>query len=63
MLRYVMCQEVDMLYKRAIALFKHESILHVFAAQFYNIYRYIAAAADWGELLRVCEIACISTSV
>ena len=32
-------QEVDELYTRAIRHFKDESIIHVFAAQFHNIYR------------------------
>ena len=32
-------QEVENLYSRAIQYFKSDAIIHVFAAQFHNIYR------------------------
>ena len=32
-------QEVDDLYARAISYFKDSAMIHVFAAQYYNIYR------------------------
>jgi hypothetical protein len=36
---YAFVQEVDDLYARAIKHFKDDAMIHVFAAQYYNIYR------------------------